>query len=142
MELPVKMRRNLRMNRKSVRARAGKIIEIFLRLNHHEVDIDRQRRESTHRFDHFRPERQVRDEAAVHHVDVNEIGTAGLAAGDFVREPSEVRAENGRSDTSFLADHGAIVREMRVPGRSRLPAAGVCETTVLGPALESDSTTT
>src|SRR5262249_14595052 len=41
-ELPVKVRRDLRVNRHAACAGAGEIVEILLRLDDHEVDVERK----------------------------------------------------------------------------------------------------
>src|SRR5262249_26297711 len=59
-------------------------------LDHHEMDVERQRRQPPHRLDDLRAESEIRHEAAVHDVDVDPVGAAGLAQGDLFAEPREV----------------------------------------------------
>jgi len=61
------------------------------RLYDHEMHVERQRRGAPRRADHDGAERDVRDEATVHHVDVDPIGAGGLHVPDFRR-----RAARGR----------------------------------------------
>src|SRR4051812_14318323 len=138
----MQMRRDLGVNGEPARASVGEVVEVLLRLDDHQMDVDRQRREPSYRLDHLRAEGEVRNEAAIHHVDVNDVRAAGLAARDLVAESGEVRAENGRGDASTRAVHGEIVIDTFEPGATRLPAAGVCEMTVWPVAVESESVVT
>ena len=48
--------------------------------------------------DDGRPDGDVRDEMAVHDVDMNLVGAAPFCRGDRVAQGGEVRRENGRGD--------------------------------------------
>ena len=57
----------------SVGARLDERARVAVRLLDHQVHLDRQPRQLAHRLHHVRPEREVGDEMAVHHVDVDDI---------------------------------------------------------------------
>ena len=99
--LAVQVRRDLGVNGKPVGARAREVVEVLLRLDHHQVHVERQRGEPPDGLDDLRAEREVRNETAVHHVDVNQVGSARLAAGDLFREPRKVGAEDRRGNARF-----------------------------------------
>src|SRR5205085_2072252 len=86
--------------------------------------------------DDFRAEREVRDEAAVHHVDVQPIRAASLAHRDVLGQTREIRAQQRRRDPHARLDgtalcapaHGEppMVRSTREPDATCEPAGGDC----------------
>ncbi len=73
---------------------ASRLCERFeerVRVGYHEMRVERQICPGTDRAHEARPEREVGDEVAVHHVDVEEVGATPLHVGDLLREPGEVR---------------------------------------------------
>ena len=79
-------------------ARGDEVRQVPFRLDDHQVHVERQPRALADRFDHDRADREVGDEAAVHHVDVQLIRETGLDARDVVGERGEVGRENRRRD--------------------------------------------
>ena len=98
------MRRGLGVDRHAVRAGAREVVEVVLRLDDHQVHVERKLGELAHRLDDLRAEGEVGNEAAVHHVDVNPVGAACLEPRDLVGEMREVGAQDRRRDA---AGHGA-----------------------------------
>src|SRR5678815_4880303 len=90
----MQVRRDFRVNREPARPGPREILEVLLGLHHHQMYVDGEGRQSPYRLDHLRAEREVRDEAAVHDVDVNDIRTARFALRDVLGEAGEVGAEN------------------------------------------------
>ena len=58
-----------------VRAGLGERFKQNLRLGTHEVNIEKQFGERSHRLDHLRAERNVRHEVAIHDVKMQPVGT-------------------------------------------------------------------
>ena len=61
-----------------VGARARERLDEAIRLDDHQVEVERQRRRRAERLHDRRADRDVRDELAVHHVDVNHVGARHL----------------------------------------------------------------
>ena len=80
-----------------VRSGLGESLEIALGLDDHQVDVDRQTGRAANRSDDDRTERDVRDEATVHHVDVDPVGAGALDGGHLLREAPEIGAQNTRA---------------------------------------------
>jgi len=72
------------------------------RVHHHEVHVQRKRRELAHRLDQNRTEREVGYELPVHHVDVQEIGARAGDDPDLVLEAREIGGEDRRADAPEL----------------------------------------
>ena len=81
------------MNGDPVRPGFGKIIDVALRLLDHQMDIERaielvaQRPEGL--YDE-RPNRDIRHEMSVHHIDVQPVGTVFEGFAGVIFEPGEV----------------------------------------------------
>ena len=75
--MEVHCRRWLRLNEQMIGAGFGKIAEIALWFDDHQVHIERLGRRTAHRVHDRRAEGDVRHEPAIHDVDMNPIG-AGL----------------------------------------------------------------
>ena len=61
-----------------VRARFDEVVDLVLRLHHHQVHVQGEGGVLFEGRHHVRPEGDLRHERAVHHVAVNEIGAAAL----------------------------------------------------------------
>ena len=70
----------------------------------HQVTIQRDPRDLAKRGDHGRADRKIRNEMAVHDVDVENSGSALDGGLRFFAEPCEVSRENGGSEF----DHGNV----------------------------------
>jgi hypothetical protein len=99
----VQVRARLDVDPDQVRARRRVRGDPALGVLDHQVDVERQRRRAPHRLDHDRPDRQVRHEVAVHHVDVDVVRRAD--GGDLLGEPPEVGGQDRRRDADGWRRH-------------------------------------
>ena len=109
----MQMRRRLGVNRQIVRAGLREAVEVALGLDDHEMHIERELRQLPDRLDYLGAKGEVRDEPAIHHVDVNPVGAAGLEARDVVREMPEVGAEDRRRDAAAHGAFGVVATRSR-----------------------------
>ena len=79
-------RGRLRWNEEMIGAGLGKGYEIALRLDDHQVHIERLTRVAPHRFNNHRSERDIRHKSAVHHVDMNPVGAGRIDGANLVSE--------------------------------------------------------
>src|SRR4029453_13365254 len=91
--------------------------DVALRLDDHQVDVERQARALADRGDDGRADRDVRHEPAVHDAAVQLIGTGGLDARDVGAERGEV----GREDRGRDLDHEALYTPKATSGGSGPP---------------------
>src|ERR1041384_5141349 len=80
-ELPLHVDRGLGVKGEPRRARRREVVDVALRLHHHEMDVEREAGEPAHRLDDRRAEGEGRYEAAVHHIHVHPLGAAPLDGG-------------------------------------------------------------
>ena len=102
MNRPVKMRQHLDMHRDHGSARVGEGLDVAIRLHDHEVNVERKLRHVANRPHDRRSDSDVRDEMAVHHVDVNQIGASALGGCDRLAERGEVCRKNRRCQLDQL----------------------------------------
>src|ERR1700730_7856811 len=95
------------MDRHSVRARRREALEVVLGLDDHQMHIDRQLGELAHGFDYLGAEGEIRNEAAVHDIDVNPVGTALLEHRDLVGELGKVGAQDRWRDSNAHSGSGS-----------------------------------
>src|SRR5437588_652372 len=138
-QLALDVHRRLGVEREHRRARRREGLEVALRLEHHQVHVDRLVREPAQCFDHVGTEREIRHEPSVHHVDVQPIGARRQYLTHLLREAREIgRQDAGRdADAVHSFDHHglrATTTSTTVPGAARVPAAGRCAITVPGVA--------
>ena len=127
-ELALRVPRRFRVQREDGGAGVCERRDELLRLDHHQVHVDRQRGDAPYRGDHAGPERQVGHEAAVHDVDVDEVGAPLRHQRHLLGESSEVGAENAGRDAqvAHCSDSPRARRTFTwVPGAISVPAAGV-----------------
>src|SRR4051812_3647895 len=91
------MRRRFNVDCHPGRTGTCEALEIFLGLSHHHVNIERKRCELPYRCDHLFAERDVRYEAPVHDVEMDQVSAAIDAHCDVVGESGEISAEYRRS---------------------------------------------
>ena len=79
-EHPVQVDRRawLRLSEEVVGAGPNEVLKVALGLDDHEMDVEGLNSGASDCLDHDRAERDVRHEAAIHHVDVNPIGASGI----------------------------------------------------------------
>ena len=82
----------------------GKRGDEFVGSFDHQVTIEGHPRDLAKRGDHGRADRKIRNEMAVHDVDVENSGSALDGGLRIFAEPCEVSRENGRSEF----DHGNV----------------------------------
>ena len=75
-------------------ARFGEVGEIALRLDDHQVHIERLVRAASYRFDDYRPDRDVRHEATIHHVNMDPIRARRIDGVNLLGETSEIRGQD------------------------------------------------
>ena len=119
----MEVRAGLDVDRQDVGPGLREVGEIALGLDDHQVDVEEGARllaEGPERLDDERPDRDVRDEAAVHDVDVEPVGSGGDGLAGVGGETAEVGGEDGGGELR----HGVIFSENRPAGkRPRRPAS-------------------
>ena len=96
-ERPLEMGGRLDVDGDAVGARPRKLLDALLRPLDHQVDVDHPARVMHlvgDRADRDRPERDRRDEVAIHDVHVNDPGAGGEHLGDVGAEPGEIGGED------------------------------------------------
>ncbi len=111
-------------------ARVGEGVEVPLGALDHEVHVDGQPGGAPAGLDHHRAEADVRDEPAVHHVDVDDPGPAPLDGGDLVGQVAEVGGEDRGGEDHEAARLTSRATDARA--ETRCPAAGSCRSTMPG----------
>ena len=81
----------LRVDENMIGAGLRKGDEMALRLDDHQMHIERLLRRAAHRLDDQRPDRDIGHEAAIHNVDMNPVGARSVDGANFVGKMSEVR---------------------------------------------------
>ena len=90
---------DLDVDRDRVASGVEVLIDVASRLADHQVSIERQLRPRTQVLDRLRAERQVRDEVAVHDVEVDAVGAGFLDTADGIGEVGEVGIEDAGGDS-------------------------------------------
>src|SRR5688572_1376039 len=88
------------MDRHSVRSGGGEAVKVLLRLDNHEMHVERKLRDLAHRLDHRGAEGEIGNEPPVHPIDVNQVSATGLEHRDLVRKLAEVSAQNRWCDAN------------------------------------------
>jgi len=101
----MQVRHGFHMDRDHVRARFHERRDVAVRFLDHQVHIERPGRDVPDRPDDRRPDRDVRHEVPVHHVDVNEIRAAAFDGRNVAAEGREVGGEDGGSDLNSSKGH-------------------------------------
>ena len=68
----------------------GKGFQQVIRLDDHQMHVDRQRRRTAHGFQNDRPHRDIGNEAPVHHVEVKQVSACAFGVVDLLAEPGEI----------------------------------------------------
>ena len=106
------------VHRDHCRACLHERLYIEVRIRDHQMDIERYAGHPLDRFHHRRADGDVRHEVAVHHVHVNQIGTAAFGGRDGLAEHGKVGRQNrGRDEHA----HRLTSREIGSPGAIRNP---------------------
>src|SRR5262245_6831500 len=96
-------------------------LEVTVRFLDHEVNIQGHLHNLPDGLHHRHANRQIRDEMAVHHVHVDEIGTAALHRSNLCSEDAEIRRQNRWRDAH---GHRLTSSEIGSPGAIWNPAWG------------------
>jgi hypothetical protein len=70
------------------------IFEIAIGLDDHQMHVDGLRGCLAHRFDDNRADRDVRDKAPVHHIDMDPVGSGLVNRPDLIGEPPEISRQD------------------------------------------------
>ncbi len=92
-ERPMQMDRGagLSLDQQVIRPRFGKDAEVALRLDHHEMHIERLRRRAPDRLQHDRPNGDIGHEAAIHHIHMDPVGAGRIDRADLLAQAREIR---------------------------------------------------
>ena len=112
---------DLDVHRAAVRPGVGEVLQVAPGLGHHEVAVEEQRRVAPQRRHHRRPDRHVRHEVPVHHVDVEPVGR-GRHLPDLLGQQPEVGRQHRRGDAQRAGATG-IAAGCRRPRFHGSPAA-------------------
>ena len=113
----MQMRTSFHMHGDVRRARLCKRFDVTLWLLDHQMRIQRKFRGAAAGLHDDRPHRQVRDEAAVHHVHVDPVRARGFASRQVRAEAGEVCGKNGGGNEEIMR-HGSDFKDIRRPERS------------------------
>ena len=79
-----------------IRATIGESLNEAFRFDDHQVHIQRNPRHLRHGLDHHRTHGDVRNKAAIHDIDMNQIGAGVLRFYNLLAQSAEVRCQYGR----------------------------------------------
>ena len=133
---PMKVRTGFGMDSDHICARIGERLNIFLGLDDHQVYVNHAFGGGSDGFHHERPDGDVRDEAAVHHIDVDPVSPGRVDSLDFSRKTAKIRRKDGRSDSEGLARswHGSSQAPQSVP------VNGIRALTLIAPTIDNGMT--
>ena len=94
----MQMRADFGMNTDPVCAISRKELGLVVGIGHHQVDVQWQRGERTNPLEDHRAEGDGRHKVTIHHINVENVGTALFAGTDVAFEMSEVSREKRRGD--------------------------------------------
>ena len=101
----VKMRARFGMDRDDVGARLGEGLKIRIDGRDHEMHVERLLRPGPDALDEARPERDVRHEMPIHHIDMNPVASGVVDRADLLAEAGEIGRQNRWGDQDGPA-HG------------------------------------
>lgn len=132
----VQVRACLGMDGDDVRPGVSERLNIVIRIDNHEVNIDHALGRRADRLHDERPNRDVRNESTVHDVDVNPIGSGLPDRLNFGLKAPKISGKNGRGDSERL--WGAGHRSSQAPQRHRVN--GIRSLTAIVPAKDNGKT--
>ena len=103
----MRVRSGLGVNGDDIGPCFSKSIEEPVDWRDHEMNVERQRRMWTQRFDYHRADRDVGDEMAIHNIDMNPISPRRFDGAHFLTEAREICAQDRRGDADGIG-HGAV----------------------------------
>src|SRR5688500_15720273 len=95
----------LDMDRNHLRAGPYKLRRVCPWIGDHQVSIDRQTSKTGKRFHDGQTDRDVGHEMSVHHVNVQNIGSAAFDGAYFIAQTREVGGQNRRSNFDVSIEH-------------------------------------
>ncbi len=91
-------RRRLGLHDDVIGAALGKSLDVMFRLDDHQMHVERLGGGSADRLDDRGAERDIGDEASVHHIDMDPIRPGLIDRPYFLGKPTEIRRQYGRSN--------------------------------------------
>jgi len=88
-------RAGLGLDEQMIRAGLGEGREIALRLDDHQMNVERLCRRPADRLQHDRADGDVGNEAAIHHIDMDPVGASGVDGANLLAQPREVGRQDG-----------------------------------------------
>jgi hypothetical protein len=73
-----------------IRTRVGEGAKVAFRLDDHQMNVERLGGRAANGLQHGWPDADIRHKAAIHHVDMDPIGTGGINGANFFAQPREV----------------------------------------------------
>ena len=104
----MKMGPGFGMNCDDVGSGLGKGIEQRIDRRNHQMNVEGEFAVRTKRLHNCRTDGEVRNEMAIHDVDVNPVRSRRIDRADLLAEPSEIGGKDGRGDDrgAGALDHG------------------------------------
>lgn len=90
--------RRLDVDRDAIGAGLAKLVHVALRLDDHQMNVERELRRGAHGAHDKRANGDVGDEPAIHHIDVDPIGAGSVDRSHLLGELSKVCGQNGGGD--------------------------------------------
>ncbi len=80
--------------------------EIGIGRRDHQMTIEDLRRRPADCLHHRRPERDVRHEMSIHHIEMDPVGPGGIDRAHLLAEPREIGGQDGRGNDQRPGGHG------------------------------------
>src|SRR5262245_48719556 len=111
------------MNSQTVRPGVDKSRDVSVGVRNHQVNVQWQLGDRTNRLHHQGTDGDVRNEVAIHHVNMQKMCPGLFYLADILTERGEVRGENGRRNPDA---HWLTSKKMVSVLDNRYPACGFC----------------
>ena len=110
-------RAGLGLDQQMIGAGLGEVGEIALRLDDHQMNVERLCRRAADRLQHDRPDGDVGHETAVHHIDMDPVGAGRVDGADLLAQAREIGRQNrGRDDDRGRRHALTALRSSARPG--------------------------
>jgi hypothetical protein len=87
----MQVRTNLLVYDDDVCSSFGEVLDILLWIGNHQVSFEGETGAASHRFDDYRPHRNVGDEVPVHDIDLDTLSTSRLGLTYLLTQPRKIR---------------------------------------------------
>ncbi len=124
------VRQHFDVHRQHVCAGLDETRGISIGIGNHQVNVERQLRHPFDSLHHGLADADVRHEVAVHHVDMDQVGSTAFGGGDGGSEGREVCRQNGRREADRSTAQWLISSEIGSPAAIWNPAAGAWRRTM------------